>query len=87
MKAIIGNKIKKDGKINKINIIIEIDDPEMIEEILKKNSIRLYTEYEMSTAKKVIKRAIEVANIITTGNLVHKLPNLKSILNVGKRIL
>jgi len=48
MKAYISSKIKTDGTVSKIGVVIQVTDPEMINEILKKNTLHLYTEAEMN---------------------------------------
>ena len=52
IKAFIGAKVKSEGKVEKINLVLEIKDPELIDQIIKKNGINFYTETEMNELKK-----------------------------------
>lgn len=82
MKATIISKIHKEHtpEIEKISLRIDVTDPELIEQILKKNNLTLYTESEMNDLRQRISSALSRINRLTTGNLAHQVPNLKMIL-------
>ena len=52
IKTHIGTKMKDNGKIIKIGLILDIEDPETIDQIIKKNNMILYTEQEYNDLKK-----------------------------------
>ena len=82
MKAIIGGKIHKGhtAEIKKLSIVIEIEDPELIDHVIKKNGMTLYTEKEYRDLKARISAALSVVNRMSTGNFSHHISNLKAIL-------
>jgi len=83
MKGFIVSKIKKEHsfEIDRIGIRIEITDPELIEQILKKNALILYAESEYNDLKKRIDAALSRVNRMSIGNFSHHLGNLKAILS------
>lgn len=54
IKTYIVSQIKKEyyGEVDRIGIRIEITDPELISQILKKNNLILYTKAEMNVLRK-----------------------------------
>lgn len=52
MKCYIAGKLKDNGVVTKINLMIPIEDPNLIDQIIKKNGICLHTEKEVDDLKR-----------------------------------